>query len=408
MRPLATGTLTMAALWAGPTGLYAQNELILNNGPEITYFINEPSDGSPVGTFPPDWDGELFWKTFPGQTLRAADGDLSLRGVRVILQDSNWATSPSYYDFFLSAGLPSSALIGGVEPNPADPNGIFVSIGDSGLPDPCALPGNPFGCVDGCPSVAGCSDETLAYEVEITFGTPITLDASSFPPDGSTDLTVTYFVPGGMLFGSGPFTGCSFGDYVFQYTVSDNALFCPPTGEKAAEVPGTDTGPFGGFNFGGGYTPFPDLLVTTTWAPLIFDDPILNARPDPSALLPPETGTAGVLLSVGDGDASLGVEIHAQDHVGQLVACAGSVQPLLARPGVSFLGANLLLFPDSFALAIADVWSGGVPPSGIYQSPQIAIPASAAGFDLHLQGVLIDPSALVAEETNVWTVSLLQ
>ncbi len=400
MRALPIATALAAAGLAD-----AQNELVLNNGPDVSWYVNDPSVGSPVGTFPPDWNGELFWKVYPRETLLAADGDLSVTGLSLVVLDSNWSTSPDFHDFFLSRGQPSST-VGGIEPTPGDPNGVFVSLGNSGLPDPCSLPGNPYGCVDGCPSLSGCTEESLLYEVEITFATPIVLDASSFPVDGTTDLTITFFIQGGMPFVSGGPTGCSSGDYTFQWAASNSDFLCQK-GEDAAEIPGTNAAPFGGWNAGGGYQPIGDWYDQSNWVPLSFEEPILNARPDPGSLVPAQIGTAGVLLGVGLGQATLGVQVQAKQHATELVFCAGTLQPPLAPPGLAVLGANLLLAPDFLALALAGVWSGSVAPNGVFQSPQVAIPDSAAGFDLHLQGVIVGPLDGTAGETNVWTVHML-
>ena len=409
MRPVIL-LCALASLGAAPTAAQGANDLILNNGVDRLFVFSDPSIGSPAGTFPPDWTSDLFYKVFPRETVHAPDGDLLLTGLNLVIYDTDWTTSPDFFDMFLSAGIESSlgsgANPGNIEPLIGDPMGLLISPGPSGLPDPCLAPGDPLGCGGPCPPfdpLAGFG--AAGYEIDVQLLSPIALDGTSFhAADGNTDVVLTFFHPGGMPFSAGG--TCGQGDYVIADAHSTPFVFAPGIPETQADWLGTGYSAYSGFQVGlfPGFTA--EGVDESPWGVLQFDEAMLNVTVDPAGGPPLETGLAGINPSVGLGFTELGVQIHADQNIGDLAFGGVSSSGFLPAPVPVFGSAQLLLFPDGLTFAIASSWNGVIGPDGIFTSATVPVPSSSAGLDLFLQGILLDPVTFSGTETAVWTTHL--
>ena len=110
----------------------------------------------------------------------------------------------------------------------------------------------------------------------------------------------------------------------------------------------------------------------------------------------------GLKLSVGSGVATIGVEVRSNQHTGQFAQAAASLTPI-APPGIPVGGAFLLIAPTGLFTFTAAVWAGTVPLSSV----QLAVPASAVGTDVYLQGAAIDTATGQVNNTNRVRTSLL-
>ncbi len=383
------------------------NDVPLNNGGDVMFIFSSPSIGAPSGTVPPDSTGDLYYKVLPGDRLlrHATPASVVIDGYYESIFDSNFSTSPDFYD-----RTHGPAVIGASSTfEPAFfqlgfTSEVTVILGSSGFGNPCTVapslcspPGGtcpPPGFVNG-------------FLVDIDFGAA----GIGVPADGTSasDLATTYFLPGGMTATGG---ACGLGDYTFQDVHS--------TDESAADVLGTGLNPFGGFQFSGS-GPLPESIVSSLEANLTFRNPMLNPIADSGTGFGLEEGdngggaANGLLLPVGSGSATLGVEIRSLQSAGvpNLAVAGASLAPLPA-PGIDVFGASLLVTPDTAFRITSGVWQGAVLPmtfvftsEGAFQSAQLPLPSSVAGFDLFLQGFVLDLTSFAGENTNVVRTSLL-
>ena len=389
-----------------PVNSRPSNPLVLHNGADGVYMLSDPSFGPPAGTFPPDTGGELFWKVVPRELLRHPQGTMEVSGLRFSLTNLGSVHSPVFWDLWLARG--KASLHPMVEPDFADPNGVFISLGPSGLPSICELQPeccDSAGCVtcicDGPPPYTGCSP---LWSIELALGTGpgtgITVIA-----DGSEDLTVTAFEPGGMSYSA---SACTAVDYSTMYMVSFDEQLHDWTGGYFSE--------YGGFQFSGS-GPLPDIVEETPALEVKFVEPTVSPYLAGDLTYGYLPGLAGLRPLASGGAAALGVHSRAFQAAGgglganDLALCAATLGPPLAPPGLSVLGAKLLLNPADPAFGpTAAVLNGTYGyawlPDGpvVFSGAPLPLPPALAGTDLHCQCMWVDLLTFAAAASNVATV----
>ena len=377
------------------------NDVPLNNGGDVMFVSSSPSVGAPSGTVPPDAAGDLWYKVLPGNRLlrHGEPPSVVIDGYYETLWDTDWSTPPDFHDRTHGPAVLGAA--GALEPaffQLGFTSETTVVLGPSGFGNPCTVapslctpPGGtcpPSGFING-------------FLVDIDFG----LAGIGIPADGTpaSDHAVTYFVPGGMTITGGT---CGLGDYTLQDVHS--------TAAPRADRLGSGISPFDGFPLAG-RGPHPDSIVSTTEAHLTFRNPMLNPVADSGTGFGVEQGDNGggatnaLLLSVGSGLASLGVELRSLQHAGTSnLAVVGASQAQIAAPGIDVFGASLLVRPDTAFKITSGFWNGEVTPmvfvfssEGAFLGPQLPLPTSLAGKELFLQGFVLDVATLAGDNTNV-------
>ena len=292
---------------------------------------------------------------------------------------------------------------------------MFLSLGPSGLPDPCSL-GNwcdPDGCVAGVP---------VGYGIDIQLGAPIVI-----PADGTaaSDLAISWFYPGGMTIGSGS-SACGPGsDFTLQNAHG--------TGETQADDLGGISA-FGGWRVAGS-GPTADPVTDAAIFETAFRERVLNVIADSGTGVGLELGimyggaTNGLKLSAGSGQARLSYEIRAfQDAGVPNLAFAATGLSALPLPGVSVGGAALLVVPDAVLQTTVQLTLGAAnpvieAPGGGWGYPDgmgqfhstlygwtpviLDVPPSAVGLDLYSQGGVLHLTDGSAYHTNRVRTSLL-
>lgn len=406
--------VALAALGAGGfASAQNGNDNLLHNGGGVLYYFGSPSIGFSTGVNPPDFSGDWYWKVYPATSITTSSGVSEVTGWQVTLLDTDWTTSPAFYDTIFAKGKPSTANPGNIEPDFTDPNAVFLSIGVSGFVNPCIA--DPSLCGGGLCPPAG---QLLGYDVAVGLGT-CTGDGILFVSDDNTHFTESSFFPGDMFYG-GPAGACGTGDFVWM---NDNS-----TDEKQASPTGVAYSFYGGRNFTGvGLTPNPLARNATQHIELC--SPTLNIRLGAPVALPipygttgqGETGLAGVNADLtGTGGAGLQFGYRLYDDVGltQIVPFALATSCVLvppAPPGIPVMGGNVLLNlgdPVTFiamhqgAILLDD--EGAVGPdafdNGVYESANPAtIPVSAVGKTVWSQAFSLRFDAflnLTLEESN--------
>jgi hypothetical protein len=342
---------------------------------------------------------------------------MHLTGMTELFADSDPSTSSSFYDFLIGPALPSAAYPGTIEPaffQQGLTTEIFVSLGDTGLTDVCSWPEitcDPPGCPDG---------SMWSYLFDIRFESSIPIPSNGTP---SSDLAVTWFLPGGMAIDY-PAADCPGGDFDLHGTLwtaetqaDDAGGFSPLAGIQTA---GSGRGP---------------VLVDQAvgWS-LTFKERILNVIGDSGNGF--ERGghgggaTNGLRLSVGSGNARISYEVRAAQDLGiPNQAFVGTSLAPLPLPGVPVLGARLLVAPDAAFVGTAGASAASLLPvtdvcldsdyvcytppidgAADFESPSplsssgtplhVPIPASAAGFEVYSQGLVLHTTTLEAFTTN--------
>ncbi len=353
------------------------NGLTLNNGGDVVFLYSDPSAGAPTGTFPPDISGDLFWKTIPGQALGAGSGTVEIEGLREVLFDTDWSTTPSFYDMTFDAVV-------GPENQPAffttGVVGTFVSLGSSGFGFPCTIA--PSLCSTGCPEII------IGYEVDVSFGP--SGSGIAIPADNVSGTAVTYYLPGGMV-GSGP--PC-LGAYAMQDLHS--------TDETQADELGSGRSPFGGFQLAG-LGPMAEGLASTYTGYVQIREGIVQVVADSGMGQGFETTEAfavgtvggalnGVNLDVGSGAAKVRPLVTCAQCPPGVAFAAASLTPIPA-PGLPLGGQALLIAPWGPFQATLSVWQG-THTGAATLLPQIAVPAAVAGTTFWIQGGVLDPATL--------------
>ncbi len=390
----------------------SSNDIPLNNNGDTVNFFSDPSVGFPVGTVPPDINGDLFWRVLPGPQVMAqetAGGSvMEIRGYYESLFDTYWGTcsgssAPDFYDRSHGPALPSTSTPGLFEPaffQLGWTSEVLISIGNSGFgPGPCcsfpSLCSPPGGT---CPP----SGFVNGYLVEIEFVTGVA-PPMLVPADGTSasDSAVAWFVQGGMTATGG---GCGLGDYGLQDVHS--------TDETQADVTGTGISPYSGFQLAGS-GPIADAVTSMAEPYPTFRDPVLNVVADTGTGLGVEVGnngggaTNGLNLAVGAGNATLGVELRSIAHnlTTNFAIVGSSLTPLAT--GVPAFGTSILIQPDALTNATSSIWQGSVNATvfvftseAAFTGVQLPVPASSAGSTIYSQGLVFDLAALTAASTN--------
>jgi len=412
VRPAVVLALVLAlacrmAAQGSPSNPNNENDLVLNNGVDLVYIYDDPSIGAPVATASAASQfatNTFFWKVFPRQVMRSCTGALELSGLDFFIGDTDSlaldasGNNTILPDMVISRGVDGGLVglnPGQIGPDPA--HLLFeISFGQGGPgPNNAWLP----------PSI--CAPEpwgTGEWELNLTFGTGpgtgLTLEA-----DGSADVVLTTFIPGGMD-GSGPNvcdpSSSGNGDYVSSDWHSSNAAG-GNTGETMFDVLGTGYSPYGGFGSQGWYGG-EDWVDETLCTALQFVEPMLNVRCDTGAgIIGPETGTNGLHFDTGSGHAKLGARLYAWQGIGRPAGVMATLTPPLPIC-LPFHGGQLGLAPTDplFGPTLA-LWQSppliqqtddGYPPTftpyddGTFDTLLLPIPALPVGtsVSLNLQG----------------------
>ena len=371
------------------------NDLPLNNGSDVVFLYSQPS----VGSTPGAW-GDLFWKAFPGDRLMshqhgpAGARTMEISGFYEELFDTDWTTSPAFYDRIVGPASPSGLAACTLEPSFLQvglTSEVTVVLGPSGLGDPCTIA--PSLCTaGGCPPAGGMT----GYTTEINFGsTPGS--GVVVPADGtaSSDLAVTYLLPGGMSATGGV---CGGGDFVFQASYSiDETQVDDCNGYSA----------FGGWNIAGLATSA-DAVNETSAQIVMFREPVLNVIADSATGLGPEVSSNGggalngLKIDTSSGLATIGAEVRDLAGIGELARVFYDTSEHAA--GVPFLGAYLLV---PFNRTGPQCYAGAVSSSiffftseGAFVTCQHPLPVVGSPIDVYWQALLYDPATMTARNTN--------
>ncbi len=381
-------------LLAGPAAGQS-NVVPLNNGGDALQLYSDPSAGFPPGSVPPDAAGDLFWKVLPGDRVlnhvTAGGQTMEIDGYIGALFDTDWTTSPDFYDRTHGSALP--AFNGALEPaffQLGFTGETVVTLGNSGFGNPCTV--SPSLCT---PPGGNCPPSGFinGYVTLVTIGSPGVI----VPADGTpaSDLATTYFVPGGMTTVGGT---CGLGDYVVQDLHSID--------ETQVGLPGGEN-PYGGLQLAGS-GPLPEPASSTATASLTFRERVLSAVADSGTGLGIEAGGAmnGLSLPAGGGASTFGAQLRASRDTGvPNVALAASSLGVVPTPGFAVFGASQLLIPDAVFALTSKVWVGAIG-SGTFHAVQLPVPAGAVGLDLHTQGFVLHTGTLQGFNTNVVCTSL--
>ena len=266
----ATGLAACAAI----TSAQVTNDVTLSNGDDVLFFYSSPTVG-----------GDLYWRALPGDRLLAhqhgpaGDATMELSGFYEDLFDTDWSTSPVFYDRHVGRALPVPGAPCALEPDFLQ-TGVFtgttVVIGPSGFGSPCTIA--PSLCSPGGCGVAGFMP---GWVVDLSLGTSpgtgVVLPADGTP---ASDVAVTYFAPPGMP-GSGG--ACGLGDYVLQSVYSTDET-------QADDCAGLSS--FSGSAVGGAPGVQDPVTDTPTFA-LGWREPVLNVVADSGTGLGVELGENG-------------------------------------------------------------------------------------------------------------------
>lgn len=392
-----------------------ENDLVLTNQIEIVYVYSDPSIGSPVGTFPPDWAGsDYFWKVVPKEALNHPLGSMEISGIDFFSFDTDYTTvdgsgnNTVLYDIILTTGLPSVANPGMIEPDPADPSLVALNFG-AGTPT-----NNTFLPDPGCPPPGFVN----GYQLEVQIGTGAG-DGIIITADGTTDYVWTHMIPTGMCGPFGPCAGtgtCLDGDMALQDAHS-SCLF-GGVGETQADWLGTGYSAFGGFAIAGALATEP--VCETAWTNTEFFERSVQGRVDLGDGNGPKVGLVNLHPSVGGGTSTYSYRLFGYQAIGDFAFVAGSIAPLLPAPGVPILGANVLLLPTDPVINItlksgpvelkdfddlgAEIATTGDPfDDGAFTSTGLPVPASVAGIVFRVQGFTLDIPTFTLTETQVFT-----
>jgi hypothetical protein len=372
--------LTAAGLAACATVTSAQvtNDVPLSNGGDALFFYSDPSAA-----------GDLFWRALPGDRLLAhqhgptGDATMEYTGCYEEIYDTDWSTSPSFFDRHVGPALPVPGAPCALEPaflQTGVLGGTTISIGPSGFGSPCTIA--PSICSPGGCGLAG---GPVGWIVDVEFasspGTGVVV-----PADGTaaSDLAVTYFVPPGMPATGGP---CGLGDYVFQTTHSTDETQANDCGGLSA---------FSGSRLGSAPAVQDAFSVTPAFT-LAFREPVLNVVADGGSGVEhgPNGGGAlnGLKLDTQSGAATIGVELRDLEGIGDL-AFVWSAAAAGGPPGTPVGDAWLL---QRFSRNMPACFLGTVAATtfvftaeGAFETCQIPQLPVAAPVDVYWQGLMHD------------------
>jgi hypothetical protein len=404
------GAVSALALTAGVSAAQNQNDINANNGADVIYIYSSPSIGFSALAFPPDINGDLYWRAAGPNVLNDVEaGYVSIVGTGSIMEidgyveavyDTDFTTPPDIYARTHSLAVTNA--LGGLEPDfltLGSITGITVLVGSSGFGNPCTVapslcspPGGicpPAGFVNG-----------WGYGLTLasgTIGAGVLVDADG---TAASTLATTYFVPGGMVATGGT---CGAGDYSLNDAHSTN--------ETAADVTGNGINPDGGVQIGGAFGN--EALNSMSEQHETWHGNTIQVRARTSAALGVESqdGVGGALngryLAIGSGSATIGVSlIDRTGLTGAQVAIAGASLTPLPNPGVPILGGNLLVLPSGLFSSTSGAWQG-IAPIEEFNSVQLNVPVTAAGATLHIQGAVFSIATGTVDTTNATRCRLL-
>ena len=411
---LAGALAYLAGASAAQAGL---NDAGFNNGSDVLFTYSDPSSGFTSGAVPPDFTGDLFYFILPGSSFMndvdsVIGSAMEIDGYLETISDTDWSTPPDFYNRMHGPAVPDSLGLGGLEPaffTLGQTTEIQVLGGPSGLTDPCLI--NPALCTVGglCAPPGFINGYTVELELvgATTPGSGIVL-----PADGTSasDMATTYFVTGGMSSTGG---ACGAGDYAVQDAHS--------TDETPADTTGNGTNPYGGAQFAGS-GPLAEGITDANENSVQFKGNVVTVVADTGTGLGAETATNGGgamngrHLSAGGGFATMGV--HVRDNLApasNLTVVGASLTPLM-NPGVPALGGNLLVLPDGLFNGTSGSWQGPAVPmpspffvgvtETIFEGIQLAVPVTAIGATLNVQGAVFDLGTFQIDSTNAVTTTI--
>jgi len=410
------GLASSLALVAGTAAAQNSNDSTLNNGGDVVFFYSSPSSGFSSLAFPPDINGDLYWRSHSGANMmNDVDGligaAMEIDGYYESLFDTNWSTSPSFYARSHGPALPDVGGLGNLEPaffQLGLTTETVVLIGPSGFGNPCTIVGTLCS-----PSGGSCAAPGFVngYLVDIGLGATPGLGVV-LPADGTSasDMATTYFVTGGMTS-----TGslCGSGDYDMQDVHS--------TDETQGDATGNGINPNGGLQLAAS-GPIAEAINSMAEGHETWRGNIVNVVADTfggGAEVGDNGGGAmnGRVLSVGGGVATLGVELRDLNTAltlggANLGIVGASLSPLPG--GFPALGGTLLVFPDGLFNSTSGVWQAPIASTtfvftteGVMNGAQLAIPTTAAGATLHIQGAALSFLTVTVDSTNAVTTTLI-
>ena len=374
------------------------NDTPLSNGGEIFVFFSDPSVGTTAGAV-----GDAYWRAFPGDRLLAhqhgpsGSTTMEINGFYEELYDTDWNTTPHFYDRHVGPALPVIGLACALEPaflqTGSMSTGATVIVGPSGFGNPCSIAPSLCSPAGGC----GLGGVPVGWIVDISFGvTPGT--GVVLPADGTSasDMAVAYLLPDGMPATGGP---CGLGDYALQASYSTDETQADDCSGQSA---------FSGFKLGA-LAATQDPRTETPTFTLGWREPVLNVVADSGTGLGVEQGPNGggalngLKLDTQSGAATIGVEVRDFEGVGDL-AYAWSTLYADGLPGLPVGSAWLLqrfnrLMPACFLGTI-----GATPfvftAEGAFTTCQIPQLPVAGPVDLYWQALMQDPLTGTLRNTN--------
>jgi hypothetical protein len=385
----------LTALAAAASAQEVQNDTPLSNGGDILFI--------PFTTSAP---GDLYWRALPGDRVLAhqhgpaGSATMELSGFYEDLWDSDWSTTPHFFDRHVGHALPVIGAPCALEPDFLQTGvmtGTTITLGPSGFGPPCTV----------APSV--CSPATtgsycaapgflLGWIMDVSLGSSPG-SGVVVPADGTpaSDVAVTYFITPGM-----PVTGgtCSSGDFVLQTSYSTDETQADDCGGLSA---------FSGSGQSGGAA-LQDPVTDTPDFTLAWREPMLNVVADSGTGLGIEHGENGggalngLKLDTQSGLATIGVEVRDLEGVGDLVFAWSTIYAG-GPPGFPQGGAWLL---QRFNRSMPACFFGTVAattfvftPEGAFATCQMPLQAVAAGpVDFYWQALMSDPLTGALRNTN--------
>lgn len=302
------------------------NRLVLSNGPDILWFINDPYIGSDPANG--NYSGDFYWKVYPKEATRTCEGAATLWGVEMNLFDLDWTNSAPLWAYQITTASPGTDL--NLEPllSTSAP-GVFVpEIPNSGFTQPLF-----FDCPPDLPLHPGYLSGWLLHDLFADTATgsliPLmqasdALSADYFRADGTVDWAFVHFYPGDKQTDGGQshsaLNNCGDeGTASFQWAGSANLGGGWKGGENQASATlrpdgnhtgGTQAGSvsrYGGFQSGLGNGPanglIPDLQDYGSDLAFLFDGMQLNLAVNTQyamyGVIEPEIGLAGLQLPIG-------------------------------------------------------------------------------------------------------------
>jgi hypothetical protein len=414
------GFATALAFVAGTAAAQNSNDSPFNNNGDVVFLYSSPSSGFSSLAFPPDVNGDLYWRSHSGAAFMndvdpLLGSAMEIDGYYESLFDTDWSTSPSFYVRNHGPALPSLAGNGNLEPAffqvGLGGGDTVVLVGPSGFGNPCTIVASLCSPSGGtCPPTGFVN----GYLTQLTFGsTPGS--GIVMPADGTaaSDMATTWFVTGGMTASGGT---CGLGDYDIQDVHSTN--------ETQADL-GFGINPSGGLQAAAS-GPIAEGVASMAEGHVTWRGNIVNIVANSGVgggSVGVETGDNGGgamngrNLPVAAGGSTIGVELRDLNSAlalpGLNIGIVGASLGVIPNPGFPALGGNLLVFPDGLFNATSGAWQGPIATGsfvftteGSFAGIQLSVPPSAAGAKIHVQGAAFSFLSFGVDSTNALTVSL--